>query len=213
MVQLRSQILENLVRDGALEALAALQSDSKSDVLMAFALCTDDDVSTLFHVGCTKSFYESCGMADVEFLPTEWIQTGDCQPAALDAANALLQERARGDDVRESWQAIRDQDFSALVRGLAAARLISAVDPNVFLSVISTDPGPHILAAETAGILQLNPLKVVRRWREWRLRDAQAYLLSVETRSEPLSYAEQDLRERLRAEVNAFSELLAEEPA
>jgi hypothetical protein len=205
MTRSRNELIE-LVRTGALEALAALSADV-SDPLRSFALCTDDGVTTLFHVGCTEGFLRAGGRPELRFLPNDWTQTGGSDPSALRAVGDHFRQRPQNLE-DDAWCAVRDADFEILVAGLAAARSTYDRHGSIFFTVMSTDPSDHLLELEEHSLRVLNPPHLVKEWRQWRLRDAQDYLLELLARPEPRTYAEQDSIERLRAEALRFQSLL-----
>jgi hypothetical protein len=205
MVRSHAEVVE-LVRVGALEAIAALSSDPE-DPLLTFALCTDDDVSSVFHIGCTERFARASELPDVRFLPNDCEQTGDCSPAALDIVSGEFQR----DDRRPSgpgWGKARDEDFNAMAEGLAAARATGRIPDSVFVTVMSTDPSDHMLSLEESWLPLLNAHNVVREWRQWRLDCARSYLVTLQARSAPLSYGDQDRIECLQLEIRRFEALL-----
>ncbi len=205
MASSREEITE-LARIGSLAAISALSADP-ADALIAFALCTDDDVSSVFHVGCTENYMRTHAMADVLYLPNEWLQTGEVDPPELRSLSGQFQQRSRrlsGD----AWAAARDADFAALADGLARARVDAGINDTVWLTVMSTDPSAHMSELEEGFLLRLNPSEVVRKWRQWRLGEASRWLVRLEAKPEPLSYADQDMVVQLRAEVRRFGELL-----
>src|SRR5689334_4768842 len=68
-------------RDGFVEGLrgAIRQSVAKivaarpGEHLSGFALCTDDDLSTLYHVASTREFVmRRSDIGDIDLVPTEW---------------------------------------------------------------------------------------------------------------------------------------------
>lgn len=139
-----------LVRSGALEAIAALSADSE-DPLLTFALCTDDDVSGVFHVGCTESFARASEFPGVRFLPNDCVQMGECSPAALDIVSREFQRDDRRPE-GAGWGKARDDDFKALAEGLAAARATGKIPDSVFLTVMSTDPSEHMMRCRDSGL-------------------------------------------------------------
>ncbi len=205
MTHSRDELME-LVRVGSLQAISAL-SANHGDPILGFALCTDDDVSSFFHVGCTASFARISVVPEVRFLPNEWLQNGDREAVALQIASREFQQTSRRPE-GDGWGAARDDDFKMLVAGLAAARATGAIDAAVFLTVMSTDPCDYMLNLEEALLPLLNPPHIMREWRQWRLDDAQDALKRLHAKPRPRSYAEQDRIERLRADVRRFRALL-----
>lgn len=203
----REELVE-LVRVGSLEALAALQTEASEDPLVGFALCTDDDVSSLFHVGCTIRYVDASEEVDVRFNPNDWQQTGNISPIALDLVSRHFNERP-AEPTPDQWRTARDSNFGVLVEGLLRARRDSPPGNSVFLTVCSTDPSNHMEALEEAAILLLNPPDLVRKWWEWRLHGASRWRSELRSTVAPLTYAEQDLLERLDVEVKKFETLLA----
>jgi len=106
-----------------------------TDPIHGFALCTDNDVMTLFSAACTKSWvsereadYEAIG-----YIYTEWVQnSGDSHFDAISKTVAALS----GDSVESTVE----QRFQALVSALQECRNEGLFDSDTLLCCGSTDP-------------------------------------------------------------------------
>lgn len=202
-----SEVVE-LVRAGAVEAIDALRAAHPNDPLVGFALCTDDDVITLYHVGCTRSFAGSHhDVPDVGFAPTEWTQDAGVKPVAFDAVCQHLDARPMPPGSK-FWGPELEQDFEAMVAGLARARADASLDQEVFVWVTSTDPGPAMVELAEKALPRLNSPAVVRRRRESILAGMQHHLATVCARPEPRSYAEEDSIRSLTIRIAELEEEL-----
>ena len=80
-----------LVRDGCLEAIAEISAD-EDDPIVAFALCTDDDVSGFFHLGLKETVSRGSAFRNLRFMPNEWPDPERAEPAPFKQANQRLQQ-------------------------------------------------------------------------------------------------------------------------
>ncbi len=197
----------DLVRIGCVEAISAIQGMDASDPLIAFALCTDDDLAGVFHVGCTRRFESDSTVRGVRYLPCDWSQTGNVEPRSLTSVQRHLQ-RLWKEPPGEVWDTKRDESFEALVEGLAAASRELGITDTTFLAVMSTDPGEHMERLEEEAVLRLNHPAVVGQWLTWRLGETTSWLSEVLQKAPPLSWADEDLVNRLRQETTRLEALL-----
>lgn len=197
----------DLVQIGCVEAIRSLQAAHPADPLIGFALCTDDDLAGVFHVGCTQKCESESHEPGVRYLPNEWTQSSDVEPDALARVQAHLQQTWRAPSVQD-WDTKRDEHFEALVEGLVAARHELGLDGSVFLTVISTDPSDHLERLEEAALPRLNGPEVMRQWLRWRLEGTTEWLSTILQKKPPLSWADDDLIHRLREETKHLESLL-----
>ena len=197
----------DLVRVGCVEAIRALQTAHPRDPLIAFALCTDDDLAGVFHVGCTQKCESASQERGVRYLPNEWTRASDAEPQSLASVQEHLQQIWRAPPA-EDWGTKRDEHFDALVEGLVAARHELGLDGSIFLTVISTDPSDHLQRLEEAALPRLNDPTVMRQWLRWRLVGTTEWLSTILQRKPPLSWADEDLIHRLREETKRLESLL-----
>ena len=149
--------LRRLTADAVRQAQAELARQFGADRLHGFALCTDDDVSTLFHTACTRSWveerepkYEGIGCIYVE-----WEQTAS--DTLFESASELVAGLANAEQAdEEAWAAARDRRFAALVRGLQDCRDAGLFDADALLCCGSTDPSEHLEALAMQAVDRLN---------------------------------------------------------
>jgi hypothetical protein len=141
--------LAEVVADGARLALAAIVARRPGEHLTGFALCTDDDLSSLSAAGCTREFLAGHDPA-WQFQPTEW---PDDVPDPFGEARRML-----------AGQHDRTETFRSLVAALTRLRREGTVADDVFLVVCGTDPGELLTRLEEAAVRELNSAGVLTRW-------------------------------------------------
>lgn len=157
----RSQF-RDLLAGSVRETVARLMQSSGG--IAGYALLTDDDVSTLFYAALTRSIAETTNDQDLLFSPTEW-------PQAAEETNFDVLSKAIGTLPMASESASKAESaFRLLVSVLAECRVEGIFDRDVFLSVLSTDPGPEAEALEEESIRQLNSLEIVTEWERFVAR-------------------------------------------
>lgn len=153
----------------------------RGERVIGYALCTDDCLMTLYHVGCTAEFCARHPIADAHVAPVEWEQSGDDRQ--FDAAYTLLVDRyetASAEDRRAlegketgtyldfvggaAFTRHVDQSFGCLVSALRQLRKDELFPENVFLCVTSTDPSEHLYALATAAVRELNAPALSADW-------------------------------------------------
>jgi hypothetical protein len=150
-----------VITGAARRGLAALVQAHPGERLAGYALCTDDDLRTVYAVGCTREFLAD-QPADRLFLPTEWPDGDD--DASFEEARQTMYARADAAVGTAFGQHVL-QSFAALVAALRQLRLENRVGDDVFLVALSTDPGELLTALEDAGVRDLNPAGLYDRWR------------------------------------------------
>jgi hypothetical protein len=168
--------------------------------LVGYALCTDDEVCTLFEVACTAE------QDSVRFSPVEW--TLRAAQDDLQAASELLARRAELDG-EDDHHTQSDRAFACLVDALAAVRARGLFPDDVYLSVLGTDPHPEMEAKEHASVLRLNSPAVIRAWRERRLAEARSVLATLSTIPDK-TYAMLDHEQTLRETIEQLTRELAD---
>lgn len=156
--ELRTQIA-NAVR----RAAAELQSDNAE--LFGFALCTDDDVRTLYHVACTRDWVrENEGdYPEIGFIYVEWTHSADDTPFdAISRQFAALADAHYASD--GAWAAARDQRFNLLVSALRDCREAGAFAPDTLLCAGSTDPSEHLEALAMSGVEAVNTADIANQF-------------------------------------------------
>ena len=129
--------------------------------IFGYALGTDDDVRTIFHVACTTDWVAAEEASpEARYVFTDWPDADAAQPPAFGEIGQLLQELADRDYPEVGWGEARDQRFDAILTGLLQCRQRGLFDPSTLLIVGSTDPGPHLEKLEAEAITRLNDAKL-----------------------------------------------------
>jgi Domain of unknown function (DUF4303) len=156
--ELRIQIA-NAVR----QAAAELRNDDAE--LSGFALCTDDDVRTLYHVACTRDWVREneIDYPEIGFIYVEWTHSADDEP--FDAISRQFASLADADYANDAdWAAARDQRFNLLVAALRHCREVGAFAPDTLLCAGSTDPSEHLEALAMIGVEAVNTAEIARQF-------------------------------------------------
>jgi hypothetical protein len=136
---------------------AAVELRSRDSELFGFALCTDDDVRTLYHIACTRDWVreKEVGYPDIGFIYVEWTLSASAAPfAVISRQFAKLADETYAND--KDWAAVRDQRFNLLVSALRDSREAGAFFPDTLLCAGSTDPSEHLQALAMSGVDAVN---------------------------------------------------------
>lgn len=136
---------------------AAAELRSHRSGLYGFALCTDDDVRTLYHIACTRDWVreQEVDYPDIGFIYVEWTHSADDAPFdAISGQFASLADASYPSDV--AWAAARDQRFDLLVSALRDCRAAGVFAPDTLLCAGSTDPSDHLEALAMRGVDAVN---------------------------------------------------------
>jgi hypothetical protein len=134
-----------------------LRGAAATQNLFGFALCTDDDVRTLYHVACTREWVSETEKRNpgVGFIYVEWtLSEHDQVFAPISAHLATLATLKHESTV--AWGAARDQRFQALVLALRDCRESGMFEADTLLCVASTDPSSHLEAMAMNAVDTLN---------------------------------------------------------
>lgn len=157
--------LRSSVASAVQEAKHQIDEKYGDSPVFGFALCTDDEVRTLYHVACTTDWVSQRvqGYPKIGFMYVEWMQSGD--DSLFGEISAILDQLADqeyGSD--EAWETARDDRFEALVLGLYDVRKAGHFDRDTLLCVGSTDPSEHLEALAVDGVYQLNTMAVADKF-------------------------------------------------
>jgi hypothetical protein len=147
--------LRNEIISAIRQAAAELQGSNSA--LFGFALCTDDDVRTLYHVACTRDWVseKEVGYPDIGFIYVEWIHSAsNAQFNVISQKFGTLADSTYASDM--DWSAARDQRFNLLVSALRDCRETGAFSPGTLLCAGSTDPSDHLEALAMNGVDVVN---------------------------------------------------------
>jgi hypothetical protein len=130
-------------------------------IIRGYALCTDNDLGTLLcHVIDSEELAFS-NNSDLLFCPTDWEFSLDCP--VFDKVIAELKKRAVH---RERI----DEDFQLMVDALYQAKRSGVFGEDVFLSVLSTDPGIHLERLEDQSVQFLNSERTVKARKDFLIK-------------------------------------------
>ncbi len=148
--------------DAIRKAVAEMTAELGTDRIHGFALCTDDDVMTLYPAACSKNWvaeretdYEAIG-----YIYTEWDQNaGDSHFGTISKAVARMAESDGGGSAR-------DKRFESFVLALQDCRDEGLFDPETLLCCGSTDPSDHLEMLAMRAVDRLNTAAVANLFAE-----------------------------------------------
>jgi hypothetical protein len=164
-MSLQADELRNQTATAVRDAAEELRARTPNSRLFGFALCTDDDVRTLYHVACTIDWVREKEVAypDIGFIYVEWTHSAASGPFHLISRQlAALADQTYASD--EDWGAARDRRFEALVLALKDCRTTDTFDLDTLLCVGSTDPSGHLEALAMHGVDVLNSPSVANQF-------------------------------------------------
>jgi hypothetical protein len=148
--------VSGLVYEGLLRAKIEFLNEHAGSSIAGVALCTDDELGTLYCMMVTQEELEEGDDPDLLFNPVDWPCREDLELFAK--ANERLREGlAESDDLLPHV----DESFDALVVAMELFRRADAVPRAAYLSVLSTDPNDYLLELEGRSVKRLNDKAVV----------------------------------------------------
>jgi hypothetical protein len=156
---LQAQI-ETAIKSAASSARSSAPSD-----MFGFALCTDDDIRTLFHVSCTREWagHQQNNRPDSAYIYTEWLDSPR-NPEIDSISESFAASAYQKHSSAEEWASARDKRFAALVSALRACRDNGVFDADTLLVVGSTDPSEHLAAMTMKAVDSINKREVADRF-------------------------------------------------
>jgi hypothetical protein len=153
--------LRSLTAAEVRQAVQILRSNAETANLFGFALCTDDDVSGLYHIACTREWVREKEQKykNIGFIYVEWKQhAGHSLFDPISKRLSALEDQPWDND--EAYEAARDERFQALVLALKDCRESGVFDPGTLLCVGSTDPCGYMasLAMQAVDLLNTKPI-------------------------------------------------------
>lgn len=139
-------------------SLESLRTERPAETLAGFVLVTDDDLVTVVGMAITQEELASSTDPDRLFCPTDW----PLEPEA-EAFNALSRVLWDASPDEDSFVAHRDASFALLVDALAAVRDEGSFSSAVYLSVLSSDPGPDLEVLEAEALVRLNEPRLLEQ--------------------------------------------------
>lgn len=165
--------LTTTIRAAIAQSVADIQAKHPDDPIARYAICTDDDLRTLYATACTRTQVGRFENASRSFVPAEWFR-GIEHYAQLDAASSLLSRLADAHYEEEDDGIDPDADhlrpwkaelFAAVVAGLSAHRESGTFGSEVFLIATSHDPGEWLGAQVDEATKTLNSAELYESWR------------------------------------------------
>jgi hypothetical protein len=156
--------LVDIVADAVRRSVPLIAVAHPGEELVGYALCTDDDLSTLFHVAITREFeHRNSDVPGVAHVPTEWsYNEGE---DLFEEANRIITARYE-DASSNGFEEHVVKTFGELVGALERMRAEGVFEPDVLLIVTSTDPGPALEELSREAAEKLNSAEVFARWRD-----------------------------------------------
>lgn len=142
------------------------------DPVVRYALCTDEDIRSVYSTACTASMAEGFGLQAQGFWPAEWCRVEHYKQ--FSEANTLLERladegyAAEGDDVPPDADHLRPwkgELFAALVAALSEHRERGTFGPGVLLLAMSHDPGDWLEVRIDAATKSVNSPELYSAWR------------------------------------------------
>lgn len=142
------------------DAMKEIGDKLPTEALFGFALCTDDDVMTLYHVFACRSWVaaQEKDYPEIGYIAVEWQQTST--EARFDTVNKMLRAWSNAD----SSIAAIEARFAALRAGMKSCRDARLFDRATLLSVSSTDPGDAMVRLALDAARALNEKDVADRY-------------------------------------------------
>ena len=159
--------LVRATKDAILGSLRALREAHPSERITGYSLLTDDGIQTIGCIACSEEWLTDCDEPSARFEPVEWMY-GEGSGAFDEVRKLLVASRqAAGLDEREFGIHV-EQSYAALVSALSDAKRSGAFAPEVFLTVISTDPNERHRLLEEGAVRELNSEELHSQWRAAR---------------------------------------------
>lgn len=150
------QSLKELVKEEIKKSISELNQKYGINNLQGYALGTDDDVSTLYHVACTHAWVEKQKIEqnydDIGYDFVEWTESGN-DDLFLSISDLLRIEASKR---KVFWGKHRDKRFHALSQALSEISEEKLFYRNTFLCVGSTDPSDHMSKLELKWVKAMN---------------------------------------------------------
>ena len=132
------------VKDAVIRLHAKLRTQLENEPLFGFALCTDDDVVTLYQAACTASWFKSRSSKSVEeaYNYNDWPLELE-NHEELYRAVAMMQashDQYSVDEEEDLWAQARDERVFGIAAALEECREEGLFDDSVLLCMGSTDP-------------------------------------------------------------------------
>jgi hypothetical protein len=158
---------KNLIVDEIERAYSEIQKKYELENIHGFALGTDDDVMTLFHVLCTSNWLEKeearLNDEDIGYIFVEWQESAG-ENLFLDISKMFRKESERDYKTNEDWAIARDKRLLSISFALEEVRKRKLFKEQTFLCFGSTDPSTYIEKLEWVEIQRYNVESNVKRY-------------------------------------------------
>ena len=144
--------LRTITAEAIRKAVADMNTAYGDDKLHGFALCTDDDVMTLFPAACTRSWVaeRSDDYEEIGSIYTEWLQ--DSGDAHFEQVSQMVSEMADEDDSEAGC----NRRFESFVLALEDCRTEGLFEQETLLCCGSTDPSGEMEMLAMRAVERLN---------------------------------------------------------
>ena len=196
-------VLVQLVLDAVPATLAAIAAAHPGERIVGYALGTDDDLCTVFHVATSAER----SRPEHAFSFNEWpYYDGEEHLEAAQAHIRAAYDAATG----HAFAAHVEGSFASLVEALAVARARGVFASDVFLDVGSTDPGPPLDAMEEQACLRLNVGAVRRAWCLQHIAWAESRIAYAASATRLFESERAEIIERAKTRIERFRRILDE---
>lgn len=144
--------------------LESLCAQRPLETLAGYALCTDDDLSTLYGVAVTHEFARAAPDPVVRYIAVEWPYGH--RTSLFDEAQLQIEQRYVDASSGGAIAPHVERTFACLVQALRRLRERALVRDDVLLLVASSDPGPALEALAARGARALNAPLLFDAWRD-----------------------------------------------
>jgi hypothetical protein len=152
------------LREAIRRSIAIIEAAHSGERICGFALCTDDDLSTLYHVACTHEFCARHPDGHIAWVPVDWEYNEGAE--LFERSSLLLRTRGIRVDSEAAHHEHVETGFRDLTSALLVARLEDLVSDDTLLLVTSTDPGWMAEQLAVVATRRLNPDDVAARWQQ-----------------------------------------------
>ena len=149
-------------------AIDALREKQNGDELISFAICTDEDLLSVYAAGCTRASIDNDDDPGARYRPAEWSE----ESAAMDKCSALLTNLARrayasgdaGADASARQPAWKRELFGRVVDVLLRQRALGTFSEEQFVFFGPHDCGDEMWEWMSDAVERLNGPEIRRAW-------------------------------------------------
>ncbi len=153
-----------LLEEAIVAAVRALRDSQGGGALEGFAICTDEDLSSLYAAGFTaEEGAQHTGEYHYRYCPAEWPE----ELASFERASKAFGELAaarRAESAGEEW---KQSVLGQVVDVLQSHRERETFGAAALVAFVSHDCGDPFFAWMDAGVKALNSPSLYAKWREY----------------------------------------------